>query len=160
MATIPSDEERPFSKTDASKDIATTYTDDASLSPPVTSSESRGAGFWIIMAALMLAFLISALDGAVVSTALHTIVHDFNIGAGYVWVANIYFLTTAAVQPFLGQSSDLRGRRWVFIGTVALFVLGSGIIGGASSGTMIIAGRGVQGVGAGGTNMSKTHAKL
>ncbi|GAW16231.1 hypothetical protein ANO14919_056540 [Xylariales sp. No.14919] len=152
MATPPSDEEKPFSKSDASKDVTTTDTDDATP-PPENSGKSRQTGFWIIMAALLLAFVISALDGAVVSTALPTIVHDFNIGAGYVWVVNIYFLTTAAVQPFLGQLSDLWGRRWVFIGTVALFVLGSGIIGGASSGTMIIAGRGVQGVGAGGINM-------
>ncbi|RYC65150.1 hypothetical protein CHU98_g1018 [Xylaria longipes] len=153
MAIVASEEEKPLSNTDVSKGVTTTIDDDAPPSPPDTSGKARGAGFWIIMGSLMLAFVISALDGAVVSTALPTIVRDFNIGASYVWVANIYFLTTAAVQPFLGQLSDLWGRRWVFIGTVALFVLGSGIIGGASSGTMIIAGRGVQGLGAGGINM-------
>lgn len=95
------------------------------------SGLGRGVRFWTVMGTLMLAFVISALDGAVVSTALPTITEDFNIGAGYVWVVNIYFLTTAAVQPVLGQLSDIWGRRWVFISTVALFVLGSGISGSA-----------------------------
>lgn len=36
---------------------------------------------------------------------------------------------------------------------VALFTLGSGICGGASSGAMLIAGRAVQGMGSGGINM-------
>jgi hypothetical protein len=48
-----------------------------------SGEKDRGARFWIIMGALMLAFVFSALDGAVVSTALPTIVHDFNIGASY-----------------------------------------------------------------------------
>ncbi|KAI1424627.1 major facilitator superfamily domain-containing protein [Xylaria sp. FL1777] len=121
--------------------------------PSDANAKTNRARFWIIMVALMLAFVISSLDGAVVSTALPTIVHEFNIGASYVWVVNIYFLATAAVQPLLGQLSNLWGRRWIFISVVALFLLGSGLIGGATSSAMIIAGRGVQGLGAGGINM-------
>lgn len=122
---------------------------------PTGGAPQQSAKFWAIMFALMLAAVISALDGSVVSTALPTIVRTFHIDAGYVWVVNIFFLTMAVVQPVLGQVSNLWGRRWVFITTVAVFVLGSGVIGGASSATMLIAGRGVQGLGAGGINMSK-----
>lgn len=158
---IPSEQEKRSNATNGdtnttNDDAATWQTDSAGEISGPCSGKDRGTRFWIIMGALMLAFVISALDGAVVSTGLPTIVHDFNMGASYVWVVNIYFLTTAAIQPFLGQLSDLWGRRWVFIGTVALFVLGSGIIGGATSGAIMIAGRGVQGLGAGGINMSKT----
>lgn len=116
-------------------------------------ASDRGPRFWLIMAGLIMAALISALDGSVVSTALPSIVHEFSLGPDYVWVIDIYFLTTAAFQPLFGQLSDLWGRRWIFIATVALFVLGSGLIGGATSGEMLIAARGVQGVGAGGINM-------
>ncbi|KXX72858.1 putative MFS-type transporter YusP, partial [Madurella mycetomatis] len=122
-------------------------------SPPKSGGAPRDARFWIIMAGLILAVIISALDGSALSTALPTIVAEFDLGPDYVWVVNIFFLTQTVVQPFFGQLSDLWGRRWIFISSVGIFVLGSGLIGGASSGAMLIAARGVQGVGAGGINM-------
>jgi MFS family permease len=122
-------------------------------SPPKSGGAPRDARFWLIMTGLILAVIISALDGSALSTALPTIVAEFNLGPDYVWVVNIFFLTQTVVQPFFGQLSDLWGRRWIFISSVAVFVLGSGLIAGASSGTMLIAARGVQGVGAGGINM-------
>ncbi|KAJ2980387.1 hypothetical protein NUW58_g6954 [Xylaria curta] len=121
--TTPSEEEKPPGWLGASGGITTTIasSDDAlPASPPAaTNTKSRGTGFWIIMAALMLAFVISALDGAVVSTACQpSCTTSASARATCGW-SNIYFLTTAAVQPFLGQLSDLWGRRWVFISTVA-----------------------------------------
>lgn len=104
------------------------------------------------MLGLLLAALMSGLDGSI-STALPTIAHDFELGPDFVWFLNIYFLATAVVQLPQSQFADLWGRRWAFIGSVALFVAGSGIIGGAVSSTMLIAGRAVQGIGAGGINM-------
>lgn len=52
-----------------------------------------------------------------------------------------------------GQLANIFGRRYVTMGIVALFTLGSGIAGGASSGAMLIAGRAIQGMGSGGINM-------
>ncbi|PGH16794.1 hypothetical protein AJ80_05109 [Polytolypa hystricis UAMH7299] len=109
--------------------------------------------FYIIFIGLIATGVLSALDGAIVSTALPTIVAELNIGADYVWVANIYFLTSAVAQPLFGQLSDIWGRRWVFLSVVGIFTLGSGLCGGASSGQMLIAARGVQGIGGGGINM-------
>ncbi|AEO69868.1 uncharacterized protein THITE_2120623 [Thermothielavioides terrestris NRRL 8126] len=60
---------------------------------------------------------------------------------------------SAVFQPLFGQLSDLWGRRWVFLSTLAIFTLGSGLCGGASTGSMLIAARAVQGIGAGGINM-------
>ncbi|KAM0544554.1 hypothetical protein ACHAPJ_011771 [Fusarium lateritium] len=109
--------------------------------------------FYLIFTGLILSGLLSALDGAIVSTALPTIVAELDIGANYVWVANIYFLTSAVSQPLFGQLSDIWGRRWVFLATVGIFTLGSGLCGGASTGDMLIAARAVQGIGGGGINM-------
>ncbi|PGH19024.1 hypothetical protein AJ79_00058 [Helicocarpus griseus UAMH5409] len=109
--------------------------------------------FYIIFIGLVATGVLSALDGAIVSTALPTIVAELDIGADYIWVANIYFLTSAVAQPLFGQLSDIWGRRWVFISVVGIFTLGSGLCGGASSGSMLIAARGVQGIGGGGINM-------
>ncbi|KAH7398104.1 major facilitator superfamily domain-containing protein [Cadophora sp. MPI-SDFR-AT-0126] len=110
-------------------------------------------GFWAVFAGLIATTLLSALDGAIVATALPTIAETLHLGADYVWVANIYWLTGAVVQPLYAQLSDLWGRRWVFISVIATFTLGSGLCGGASSGNMLIAARAVQGIGAGGINM-------
>ncbi|KAI1406849.1 major facilitator superfamily domain-containing protein [Hypoxylon sp. FL1857] len=118
-----------------------------------TESVRHSMSFWMVILALTLAAIIGTLDSGVVTTALPTIVEDLNMGANYIWVTNIYLLTSAVFQPLFGQLSDLWGRRWVFICTVALFVLGSGLCGGASNGEMLIAGRGVQGVGAGGISV-------
>jgi MFS family permease len=59
----------------------------------------------------------------------------------------------AAVQPFFGQMADIFGRRWLTLFIVSMFTLGSGICGGATSGSMLIAGRAIQGIGSGGLNM-------
>lgn len=48
---------------------------------------------------------------------------------------------------------DLFGRRWMMIGVVSMFALGSGISGGASNAAMMIAGRAIQGIGGGGINL-------
>lgn len=104
------------------------------------------------MVGLLLAALMSGLDGSI-STALPTIVHKFTIGPSFVWVLNVYFLTTAVIQPLLAQLSDLWGRRWVFISTVALFILRSGLIARAYSGSMLITAQAMQGLGAGGINI-------
>lgn len=54
------------------------------------------------------------------------------------------------MQPFAGQLADVYGRRSPLISSVTLFALGSGIAGGASNVAMLIAGRTIQGLGAGG----------
>lgn len=66
---------------------------------------------------------------------------------------NLLFLSSAAVQPLFGQLCNIFGRRWLMLSATALFTLGSGICGGATSGTMLIAGRAVQGAGSGGVVM-------
>ncbi|KAG2416103.1 hypothetical protein HFD88_007295 [Aspergillus terreus] len=109
--------------------------------------------FWLVFVALCVTSLLAALEGTVTSTALPTIVAELHIGDNYPWVSNAYFLTTACFQPLYGQFSNVLGRRYPMIFSVLLFILGSGICGGASSAAMLIAGRAVQGVGGGGINM-------
>lgn len=68
-------------------------------------------------------------------------------------LVNFSLPSSAAVQPLFGQVCNIFGRRWLMLTATALFTLGSGICGGATSGAMLIAGRAVQGAGSGGVVM-------
>ncbi|KAI1363700.1 major facilitator superfamily domain-containing protein [Xylaria arbuscula] len=117
----------------------------------VDGSEFKPTGrFWAIIFTCATIGLLSALENTVVTTALPRIATDLKLGADYVWVTNIFFLTGAAVQPLFGQLANIYGRRWITMIIVAFFTLGSGISGGAQNGATLIAGRAIQGVGAGG----------
>ncbi|CAD6446131.1 2b786199-f3c9-4435-9480-7ab88f4ac46b [Sclerotinia trifoliorum] len=109
--------------------------------------------YWGVIIALCIVSLLVALEGTVVSTALPSITKELGGGETYVWVINAYFLSSTAFQPLYGQTANIFGRRWLIISAVALFILGSGIAGGAHSMTMLIAGRTVQGIGGGGCSM-------
>ncbi|EHK99054.1 putative Uncharacterized transporter C3H1.06c [Glarea lozoyensis 74030] len=84
------------------------------------------------------------------ATVLPTIAAELNSGSLFIWAINGYFVGIAAVQPMYGQFSDIYGRRWPMLISVAIFALGSGLCGGATSTVMLIAARVVQGLGAGG----------
>ncbi|TPX16217.1 uncharacterized protein E0L32_004212 [Thyridium curvatum] len=114
---------------------------------------SRGWRFWAVFVSLSISAFLSALEGAVVSTALPSIARAVNAGENYIWMVNIFFLTSAAVQPLYSQVADIWGRRWPMIASLAIFALGSGIAGGASSASVLIGGRTIQGLGAAGINV-------
>ncbi|KAK2795759.1 hypothetical protein FQN52_003608 [Onygenales sp. PD_12] len=88
--------------------------------------------------------------GTIITSALPTITETLGGGNAYIWVPNAYFLASIATLPLFAQASNIFGRRWLILISVALFVLGSGLCGGTSSMGMLIAGRTVQGLGGGG----------
>lgn len=57
------------------------------------------------------------------------------------------------MQPLYGQLANVFGRRWPMLISTALFVLGSGVCGGANSIETLIVGRIIQGIGASGTTV-------
>ncbi|KAJ4261620.1 hypothetical protein NW762_007052 [Fusarium torreyae] len=115
---------------------------------------NRDYRFWMIMFTLVLATLLASLESTVVITSLPTIVESLNLGSSYIWVTNVFFLTTACVQPLFGQLCNLWGRKKVMMLIFALYTLGSGIAGGANGGAMLITGRAIQGIGSGGVTMA------
>ncbi|KAM5438229.1 hypothetical protein McanMca71_007966 [Microsporum canis] len=143
----------PFQDEDSGQQNEKTKLEQAGGRTSNPTPTHKGYRFWGIMVALCITGLLGALENTVVTTSLPTIVEELNIGAEYIWITNIFFLTSAAVQPLFGQLANIFGRRWLTLSIVALFTLGSGICGGATSGAMLIAGRAVQGIGSGGVNM-------
>lgn len=109
--------------------------------------------FWVLLFSLAVANLLTAIEGTIITNTLPTIVAELGGGSLYPWIANAYFLTSVATLPLYGQACNILGRRWLMLGAVAVFMLGSGIAGGARDMGMLIAGRAIQGLGGGGISM-------
>jgi MFS family permease len=93
---------------------------------------------------------LAALDITIVTTALPTISDHFQSASGYVWVGSTFLLAAAALTPTWGKLSDIWGRKAILLIAGAVFFLGSALCGAAISVAMLVAGRAVQGAGAGG----------
>lgn len=103
-----------------------------------------------VLAGVMLAMLLAALDQTIVATALPTIAGEFGGVDGLSWIVTAYLLTTAATTPLYGKLSDLYGRGPVIRVAIVLFVLGSVLCGLSRSVGELVLFRAVQGLGAGG----------
>ncbi|MBT0773747.1 MFS transporter [Kineosporia sp. J2-2] len=108
------------------------------------------ANFWIIFSGLMLTMLLSALDQTIVSTALPTIVGELHGVEHMAWVTTAYILMATIAMPVYGRIGDLIGRKTLFLSGIAIFLVGSTIAGLSQDMTMLIIGRGIQGLGGGG----------
>ena len=104
----------------------------------------------IIMSSLMTGLLLAALDQTIVSTALKSIVEEFDGLNHYTWVVTAYLLTSTASTPLYGKISDLYGRRPVYQFSIIVFLIGSLLAGASTSMEQLIITRAIQGIGAGG----------
>lgn len=103
-----------------------------------------------VLIGLMAGMFLAALDQSIVGTALPRIVSDLGGLEHLSWVVTAYLLTSTASTPLWGKVSDLYGRRPMFQAAIVIFLVGSLIAGAATSMTMLIGGRAVQGLGGGG----------
>jgi len=102
-----------------------------------------------ILFAVMLGLFLGALDQTIVGPALPTVVTDLAGNDYYVWAVTIYLLTSTISVPFWGKLSDLYGRKPIFMLGIGIFLVGSALSGLSQNMTMLIAFRGLQGIGAG-----------
>ncbi len=112
--------------------------------------DHRGGRIAVIMAALMLTVLLSALDQTIVSTALPTIVSDLGGLNHLSWVITSYLLAVTASTPLWGKLGDQFGRKPLYLVCIAVFLVGSALCGLAQDMFQLILFRGLQGIGGGG----------
>jgi len=103
-----------------------------------------------IVAGLMVAMFLAALDQTVVSTAIRTIADDLQGYDLQAWATTAFLITSTISTPLYGKLSDIYGRRPFYLFAIAVFVVGSVLCGIADSMYQLAAYRAVQGVGAGG----------
>jgi len=89
------------------------------------------------------------LDASIVNISLPSIARTFHtpVGGAIEWVIIAYLVTIAATLLTFGRLSDMVGRKPVWLAGLALFTLGSGACGAASSLPLLIGARVFQGLG-------------
>ncbi len=106
---------------------------------------------WQVALIGALGLFMAVLDNTIVSVALPQMQLAFHTDLSTItWVATGYFLAQAAVIPIAGYLSDKIGTKLVFMLSLGLFTVGSGLCAIAPSETMLILFRVIQGIGGGG----------
>jgi EmrB/QacA subfamily drug resistance transporter len=104
---------------------------------------------WIVAACCVAIFMVSV-ESSIVATAMPSVVAAVG-GFEYVsWVFAAYLLSQAVSIPIYGRLADLWGRKWLLIGSTALFLVGTLLCSAAWGMIPLVIFRFVQGVGGGG----------
>lgn len=103
----------------------------------------------LVLIALVLSMFMAAIEGTIVATAMPNIVADLGGFRLYSWVFSGFLLMQAITTMIFGKLADLFGRKPIFIIGVSIFLIGSLLCGFATTMTMLVIFRLLQGVGAG-----------
>jgi EmrB/QacA subfamily drug resistance transporter len=115
-----------------------------------TTSPLDHAAARAIVAGIMLAMFLSALEQTIVAPALPAIGKSLGGIDDLSWVVTAYLLAATATTPLFGKLSDIYGRRAILLSAIGIFIGGSVACALAPSIWMLILGRGLQGIGGGG----------
>ena len=117
-------------------------------SASATAPPDRARNRWLVLVIACLAQFMVVLDATVVNVALPSIQHGLHFSASSLpWVVNAYTLIFGGFLLLGGRAGDLLGRKRLFMAGTALFSAASLLNGLAQTPTMLIVGRGLQGLG-------------
>jgi EmrB/QacA subfamily drug resistance transporter len=112
------------------------------------TSTSPNVNRWRAFALLAVAYFMTVVDFTIVNVSLPTIARDLHLSAtGLQWVVTAYGLTFGGFLLFGGRAADLLGRRRILMLGLALFTVASLACALATSDALLIASRGLQGLG-------------
>lgn len=128
---------------------------DSAAADDISPKPSRSFKVWLTIVSLSITLLLVTMEMTIISTALPTIAQDIRSGngSGFIWVPTSYNIAITSLQPVFGQLADVFGRRSPLYLSIGLFILGSGLCGGAIDLAMLVAGRTIQGIGGAGVNV-------
>jgi EmrB/QacA subfamily drug resistance transporter len=117
------------------------------------SNIQQAPGTWrrnpsVVLAVILTAQLMVVLDATIVNVALPHMQRSLHFSsASLSWVLNAYVLTFGGLLLLGARAGDLLGRRRTFMAGITLFSLSSLAGGFATTGSMLLAARALQGVG-------------
>lgn len=103
-----------------------------------------------IVAGIMLAMFLSALEQTIVAPALPAIGKSLGGIDDLSWVVTAYLLAATVATPLFGKLSDIYGRRALLLASIVIFVAGSVACALAPAIWVLIVARALQGIGGGG----------
>ncbi|MGW2601270.1 MFS transporter [Streptomyces klenkii] len=111
----------------------------------------------VVLAGLLLALLLAALDQTTVVTALPAIAGELHGLGRTPWVITAYLLGSAAALPVCGRLGESAGRKGVFAFALVLLAAASALAARAHTMDQLVAFRALQGIGGGGV-LAGAHA--
>jgi EmrB/QacA subfamily drug resistance transporter len=118
---------------------------DKAALPPLDHAAIR-----TIIAGIMLAMFLSALEQTIVAPALPAIGKSLSDIDDLSWIVTAYLLAATAATPLFGKLTDIHGRRTIMLLAIGIFILGSLVCALAPTIWVLIIARGLQGIGGGG----------
>jgi len=104
-----------------------------------------------ILTGLLMGLLVAMLSSSIVSTSLPRIVADLGgTQSTLTWMVTGSLLAITITTPVWGKLADLLSRRALVVAALGIFIIGSAVAGIAFEPITMIAGRIIQGAGAGG----------
>jgi len=103
-----------------------------------------------VVAGIMLAMFLSALEQTIVAPALPAIGRSLGGIDELSWVVTAYLLAVTATTPLFGKLSDIYGRRVVLLWAIGIFIGGSIACAMAPTIWILVFARALQGIGGGG----------
>jgi MFS family permease len=103
---------------------------------------------WVIVATVCIGAFMGQLDTSIVSLVLPALEERFDTGLNSVqWVAIVYLLVLTGLLTPLGRIADELGRKALYTGGFAVFIVGSALCGFAPNLWTLVAARAVQALG-------------
>jgi EmrB/QacA subfamily drug resistance transporter len=118
---------------------------DTAVLPPLDHAAIR-----TIIAGIMLAMFLSALEQTIVAPALPAIGKSLADLDNLSWVVTAYLLAATAATPLFGKLTDIHGRRTIMLLAIGIFIVGSLVCALAPTIWVLVVGRTLQGIGGGG----------
>ncbi|KAK5807049.1 hypothetical protein VI817_001307 [Penicillium citrinum] len=104
----------------------------------------------LITIALCFCVLCVALDNTILATAIPKITDEFNSLEDVGWYGSSYLLTTCAVTLIFGKFYTYFSIKWIYLGALSVFEIGSLVCATTPTSVGLICGRAVAGLGAAG----------
>ncbi|KAI1756769.1 MFS general substrate transporter [Xylaria castorea] len=140
---------------EASKDENTRHEQDDEQQQTLTSPTPgllypSGVKYGLALTTLCLGVFLITLDSTIVATAIPYITDEFNSLKDVGWYGSIYLMTLCMSQLLFGKLASRYSIRWIYTGSMFIFLVGSAICGAAPNSPALIAGRAIAGLGSSG----------